>query len=481
MEKIKDRAQVYLAMARSRLPDMSQVKERLKINGLCQKLQGLIRLPRVSVKLPQFTTPQFMSDLGTILGYYIDLALSYVGGGDSSPLTRSLNLTIIILSLLSWSNTIYSFLSLAPESFIGYQTPEPIPEKVYQEQNEGGVNGTQTETQQSEPLRIPYVWTLFTSLFIETNIILLVVQLIFINRLLVYINGRNQDDLLVLSESMWTFKQLANMMAFVGIFTGLPLLFMRYLGYQLFGGASYLTSGYASLNPLIVSLLMGLRQLYPSRFFDTRIPFITGPLLLPFSSLPQLYLLLVYVLWFVLEYPLLEFDLIRFPLSLYFSWFYLRFIMPNPRGAGEIGDASPHFALHTFFPQSYQPQVQEFSERIFTLINESTGAFDYIQRKFKSPLQQSNQIDRKRALKELDEEIRALDSTSHSPNSSKETVEMAEMSFQQQNPQDTYGMPKKRTSNLSQYERNSIVKTPIAPNLDFSEIEIMIQQEMQKD
>lgn len=88
--------------------------------------------------------------------------------------------------------------------------------------------------------------------------------------------------------------------------------------------------------------------------------------------------------------------------------------------------------------------MQEFSERIFTIINESTGAFDYIQRKFKSPLQQSNQIDRKRALKELDEEIRALDSTSHSP--SKETVEMAEMSFQQQNPQDTYGMPKKRVS-----------------------------------
>ena len=96
---------------------------------------------------------------------------------------------------------------------------------------------------------------------------------------------------------------------------------------------------------------MGLRQLYPSRSFDTRIPFISGPLLLPFASLPQLYLLCVYVLWFVLEYPILEFDMVRFPLALYFSWFYLRFIMPNPRGAGEIGDASPHFALYTFFPQ----------------------------------------------------------------------------------------------------------------------------------
>jgi hypothetical protein len=56
----------------------------------------------------------------------------------------------------------------------------------------------------------------------------------------VYINGRNQDDLLVLSESMWTFRQLAIMMAFVGVFTGLPLLLMRYLGYLLFGGISYL-------------------------------------------------------------------------------------------------------------------------------------------------------------------------------------------------------------------------------------------------
>ena len=117
---------------------------------------------------------------------------------------------------------------------------------------------------------------------------------------------------------------------------------------------SYSNGGYTSLIPLIVTLLMGLRQLYPNHSFDTRIPFITGPLLLPFSYLPQLYVLLMYVLWFVLEYPLLEFDLVRFPLSLYFSWFYLRFFMPNPRSPGEVGDASVHFALHTFFPIQYQ-------------------------------------------------------------------------------------------------------------------------------
>lgn len=41
--------------------------------------------------------------------------------------------------------------------------------------------------------------------------------------------------------------------------------------------------GYTSLNPLTLAVTLGLRQLYPSRSLDTGIPFITGPLLLPYS------------------------------------------------------------------------------------------------------------------------------------------------------------------------------------------------------
>ncbi len=74
----------------------------------------------------------------------------------------------------------------------------------------------------------------------------------------------------------------------------------------------------------------------------------------------------------------------------------------------ELGDSSDSFALFTFFPYSVRPQVAAFSYKIFTAINETTGAFDYIQRRFRSPLQGSNIVDRKKALESLDEEIRSL-------------------------------------------------------------------------
>lgn len=43
------------------------------------------------------------------------------------------------------------------------------------------------------------------------------------------------------------------------------------------------TSGYTSINPILVSILMGLRSLYPESELDTRIPFITGNLLISYK------------------------------------------------------------------------------------------------------------------------------------------------------------------------------------------------------
>ena len=80
------------------------------------------------------------------------------------------------------------------------------------------------------------------------------------------------------------------------------------------------------------------------------------------------------------------------PFALYFSWFYLRFLMQ-----GEVvGEPGAHFALQTFFPEAYRPKIAELSDSVFQTVNESTGAFDYIQRKFKSPLQNTSGVDRKK-------------------------------------------------------------------------------------
>ena len=57
----------------------------------------------------------------------------------------------------------------------------------------------------------------------------------------------------------------------------------------------------------------------------------------------------------------------------------------------------------------------------------------------------------------------------------------SEMSFTQSSPvSGSSEGPKKRSATLSKYERNSIVKTTDA-DLDFSEIDILIKQEMSKD
>lgn len=143
---------------------------------------------------------------------------------------------------------------------------------------------------------------------------------------------------------------------------------------------------------MVLTVIMGLRQLYPERSLDTKIPFITGPLLIPFQILPQLYLAGYYLTCFALELaPSTYYDL-QMPFALYFSWFYLRFLMQ-----GEVvGEPGAHFALQTFFPEAYRPKIAELSDSVFQTVNESTGAFDYIQRKFKSPLQNTSGVDRKK-------------------------------------------------------------------------------------
>jgi len=73
------------------------------------------------------------------------------------------------------------------------------------------------------------------------------------------------------------------MMTFVGVTSGLCLLLLRYVGYFLTGDLFYLTYGYTSLNLVLLSVILGLRQLFSERSLDTGIPFITGNLLIPYN------------------------------------------------------------------------------------------------------------------------------------------------------------------------------------------------------
>jgi hypothetical protein len=77
-------------------------------------------------------------------------------------------------------------------------------------------------------------------------------------------------------------SQCLGMLAFTGITSGFCLLVLRYLGYFITGNAFYLEYGYKSLNILVLCIVMGLRQRFSDREYDTQVPFITGNLKISF-------------------------------------------------------------------------------------------------------------------------------------------------------------------------------------------------------
>lgn len=115
---------------------------------------------------------------------------------------------------------------------------------------------------------------------------------------------------------------------------------------------NYMTAPYSSINHLILIVLMGCRQSFPERQLDTFIPFITSNITLPFKMLPVVYILLCWIFAFLFEIQI-DFSLIG---CFYFTWLYMRlFAVTKATPLEQIGDSTPAFALHTFFPEKVQP------------------------------------------------------------------------------------------------------------------------------
>ena len=72
------------------------------------------------------------------------------------------------------------------------------------------------------------------------------------------------------------------MLAFTGVASGFCLVVLRYIGYFITGNAFYLEYGYTSLNIMVLCIVMGLRQRFPEREYDTQVPFIKGNLKISF-------------------------------------------------------------------------------------------------------------------------------------------------------------------------------------------------------
>ena len=81
---------------------------------------------------------------------------------------------------------------------------------------------------------------------------------------------------------MWSMSQCLGMLAFTGVTSGFCLLLLRYLAFFMTGNTFYLEYGYNSLNILVLCIVMGLRQRFPDREYDTQVPFIKGNLKISF-------------------------------------------------------------------------------------------------------------------------------------------------------------------------------------------------------
>ncbi|CDW80713.1 UNKNOWN [Stylonychia lemnae] len=261
---------------------------------------------------------------------------------------------------------------------------------------------------------IPPVWTLVTSNLLDTNLVYLCLNL--------YILQHFMKEL----DNIWTKKQLYSLLIYVSIFTGL----------------------------------------FEISWFHIKQNFTL--FVKSYQILPQVYLGLFMLVQFLFE---LDQDL-RLISSFYVSWFFLRFFMKNKLNSTQVGDQTLNFSLHTFFPEYIQENLMKVCDK-FQDISDKIWIISIIQNRLRSPLQNSDPNVRKKALENLDEEIKQL-TGKKSEDNDEGTVQ-----GQGQNTNTTItgqtSVSKRRKNSESQMQFND------QGDEDFSDIEIKIKEELRKE
>ena len=108
-----------------------------------------------------------------------------------------------------------------------------------------------TDGDGSDWMRIPYIWTLMTSVFVEQNLFFMACFLLLMN----YIVSMNQR-----AFNVWQTRDFFTMLAVSGLLATSTHLLMRLSIYGLFKNAeAYAGYEHASINFIVMALLMGLR------------------------------------------------------------------------------------------------------------------------------------------------------------------------------------------------------------------------------
>jgi hypothetical protein len=115
----------------------------------------------------------------------------------------------------------------------------------------------------------------------------------------------------------------------------------------------------------VLVVLMGCSQAFPDRPFDTGIPFITKSVTLPFKHVPMAYLGICFTTAFLFEMAI---DWSLLP-GLWICWLLMRLVIRTRTSPMSVGDSSPQFALHTFFPERMRPYLEYLSNLSFSVAN----------------------------------------------------------------------------------------------------------------
>ena len=144
-----------------------------------------------------------------------------------SPLVNRINYLAILLSILAISSTQLSDLVvLKPSLIFSFELFD---------------QGT---------MQVPYLWTLVTSIFVESSFAFLALHLFIIN----YIVIQNRESL----EKQWTRRNFFTMLCVSGFLSSLTHFLGRMVLYKVFK-SSYEDFAYCSLNFIVMALILGLR------------------------------------------------------------------------------------------------------------------------------------------------------------------------------------------------------------------------------
>lgn len=84
-------------------------------------------------------------------------------------------------------------------------------------------------------------------------------------------------------DQIWTKSQFHSLICFSAVTSGIGFLCFRYLGYLITSDELYMSDAYTSISIITLSILMGLRCHCPEIQLDTKIPFIKGNIIIPYS------------------------------------------------------------------------------------------------------------------------------------------------------------------------------------------------------